>query len=68
MADLDAISQSLKQHRKDLDDQFDQTNARSNETADILTKIEDLRRRSEVTNRAFAAGQSEPAPTEDKKE
>jgi hypothetical protein len=67
MADLDAISQSLKQHRKDLDDQFDQTAARSNETADILTKIESLRRRSEATNRAFA-DKAEPATAAEKKE
>ena len=67
MADLDAISQSLKQHRKDLDDQFDQTAARSSETSDILNKIEDLRRRSEATNRAFA-GKADPATDEEKKE
>jgi hypothetical protein len=58
MAELDAIAESLRQHRKDLDDQCDQTATRSNETARILEKIEDLRRRSEATNRAFPAGQS----------
>jgi len=58
MAELDAIAESLRQHRKDLDDQCDQTATRSTETARILDKIEDLRRRSEATNRAFAAGQT----------
>ncbi|MEA2465420.1 MAG: hypothetical protein QOJ98_3167 [Acidobacteriota bacterium] len=54
MAELDAIAESLKQHRKDLDDQYDQTATRSNETARLLDKIQELARRSEATNRAFA--------------
>lgn len=53
MSDLDAIAETLRQHRKDLDDQSDQTAARSSETARLLDKIEDLRRRAEATNRVF---------------
>ncbi len=56
MAELDDISESLRQHRKALDDQCDQTATRTSETARILDKIEDLRRRSEATNRAFVVG------------
>ena len=54
MADLDAIAESLKRHRKDLDDQFDQTATRSNETARLLDKIQELARRSEATSRVFS--------------
>lgn len=57
MAELDAITESLRQHRKDLDEQCDQTASRATETARLLDKIEDLRRRSEATTRAFAAEQ-----------
>ena len=60
MAELEAIAQTLRQNRKDLDDQFDQTAARANETARLLDKIQELARRSEATNVAFSGQQSDP--------
>jgi septal ring factor EnvC (AmiA/AmiB activator) len=63
MAELDAIAESLRQHRKDLDEQFDRTATRSNETAKLLDKIQELARRSEATNRVFTAQQSEEKKT-----
>jgi hypothetical protein len=53
MAELEAIAESLKRHRRDLSEQYDQTANRSSETARLLDKIQELARRSEATNRAF---------------
>ncbi len=59
MAELDAIAHTLRQQRKDLDDQCDQTANRSNETARLLDKIQELARRSEATNRVFQGQQAD---------
>ena len=59
MAELDAIAKSLKQQRRDLTDQSDQTATRANETARLLEKIQELARRSEETNRAFTGQQTD---------
>ena len=53
MAELDEIAEALRRHRKDLNEQFDQTATRTNETARLLDKIQELARRSEATSRAF---------------
>lgn len=59
MAELEAIAESLKRHRRDLDEQFDQTANRTSETARLLDKIQELARRSEATNKAFEQSESE---------
>lgn len=51
MADLDAIAESLRRQRRDLDEHLDETARSSNETAKLLGKIEELRRRAEETQR-----------------
>ena len=51
MAELDAFLANLRRQRKDLDESIESTSARSNETSDLVTRIEDLRRRVEKTQR-----------------
>lgn len=53
MAELDAISETLKRQRQDLEDLMDSTSSRSGDAAELVSKIEDLRRRSEETLRRF---------------
>lgn len=53
MAELDGITETLRRQRKDLDEMAESTSTRSNETAALLEKIEELRLRAEKTNRAF---------------
>lgn len=53
MAELEGITETLRRQRKDLDDMAESTSTRSNETAALLEKIEELRLRAEKTNRAF---------------
>lgn len=55
MAELDVISETLRRHRKDLEDLAESTSSRSVQTAELLSKIEDLRARAEKTQRAFEA-------------
>lgn len=52
MTAFDDLAETIRRQRKSVDDSLDETSVRSVETASILTKIEELRRRSEVTNRA----------------
>lgn len=55
MAELQAITESLRRQRKDLEDLMDSTWTRSGQTAELVGKIEDLRRRVEETQRRFSA-------------
>jgi hypothetical protein len=58
MAELNVILESLRRQRKDLHDLGEDTLSRTSETAALIEKIENLRTRSEKTERLF---QSEPA-------
>ena len=51
MDDLDAISEALRRQRKDLDTAADETATRGGETAKVLEKLEELRKRAELTNK-----------------
>jgi len=51
MKQFDAITESLRKQRKNVDDELESTSHRSAETASIIAKIEELRARAEVTNR-----------------
>lgn len=53
MADLDQITELLRRQRQDIEDLLDSTLTRSGETAELVGKIEELRRRSEETLRRF---------------
>jgi hypothetical protein len=64
MAELDAITEMLRRQRRDLDDQRDDTLSRSEHTAEILARIEELRARSEKTSRIF---QSQPDESRSRK-
>jgi ABC-type transporter Mla subunit MlaD len=58
MAGFDAIAAALRQQRRDLDELAEGTATRSAQTAGLLKKIEELRRRAEETQQRFEA----PAP------
>ena len=53
MAEFEAIAQALRRQRKDLEELSDSTALSSCETSRLLTKIEELRRRVEDTQRLF---------------
>jgi ABC-type transporter Mla subunit MlaD len=53
MAELNAIAKELRRQRRDLDDLLETTSTRSTETAGLLAKIEELRRRAEETQRRY---------------
>lgn len=53
MAELHTIASELRRQRKDLDDLLETTSTRSAQTADLLAKIEELRRRAEETQRKY---------------
>lgn len=53
MAELEVIADLLRRQRRDLDDLMETTATRTTSTAELLEKIEDLRRRSEDTLRRF---------------
>jgi hypothetical protein len=59
MPELDAITKTLRRHRKDLNAQFDDTSVRSTETTALLNKIEELRTRFEKTQRTFELQQNQ---------
>lgn len=59
MAELDAIADTLRRQRRDLEDLMDSTWSRSSETTELVDKIENLRRRAEETQRRFATAVSE---------
>ena len=55
MPELNAIAESLRRQRKDLEELMESTSTRSGETAELVGKIDELRRRSEETTRTFDA-------------
>lgn len=62
MAELDAIAASLRRQRQDIDEMLDQTLSRNTDAAELVGKLEELRRRSEDTLRRFQ--ETEWAPGE----
>lgn len=50
MDDFDAIAEALRRQRKDLDTEADERASRGDETARVLKKLEELRKRAEVTS------------------
>lgn len=61
MDELDLIADDLRRRRKNLDDMLEETASRSGEAAQLVSRIEDLRRRAEETQRRFAAAGLEAA-------
>lgn len=59
MAELDLIAEALRRQKNDLTKMREKTKSRTGETADLVDKIEDLRRRAEETQRRFQASASE---------
>lgn len=59
MAELDAIAATLRKQRQDIEELLDSTASRSGDAAELVTKIEDLRRRSEETLRRFQVAATE---------
>lgn len=53
MADLETITETLRRQRRDLEELINGTSKGSEETADLLRRIEELKRRSEQTQRHF---------------
>lgn len=66
MAELDAIVDTLKRQRQDLEDSIESTASRKGEAAELLGKIEDLRRRVEETRRRCEAAAAEAKPESEK--
>lgn len=60
MDELDHITETLRRQRKDLEEMLEETSSRSSDAAELVTRIEELRRRSEETQRRFAAAGIEP--------
>ncbi|HEX6098089.1 MAG TPA: hypothetical protein VF432_17315 [Thermoanaerobaculia bacterium] len=59
MAELEAIAEALRRQRQDLEELMDSTLTRSGQTTELVSKIEDLVRRSEETQRRFEAAMRE---------
>ena len=55
LADLDAIVETLRRQRQDLEELIEHTESRCGETAELVAKVEDLRRRADETHRRFKA-------------
>ena len=54
MAELEAIAETLRRQRQELDDTMDSTLSRVQETSRLLEQVSDLRRRAEQTQRRYA--------------
>ena len=67
MAELDVITESLRRQREDLEQRKDETISRRSQTAALIDRIEDLRIRSERTQRVFQAQADESTVTKPKK-
>jgi predicted ATP-grasp superfamily ATP-dependent carboligase len=61
MAELEGIAETLRRQRQDLDDLVDQTVSRKVDTEKLIEKIEELRARSERTQRMFDETQAHRA-------
>ncbi|HEX2123071.1 MAG TPA: hypothetical protein VHL59_15670 [Thermoanaerobaculia bacterium] len=55
MAELEAIAQMLRRHRRDLDEIGVDTLSRRSQTLQVLQKLEELRLRSEQSRQLFEA-------------
>ena len=64
MAELDAIAETLRKRRKDLEDLMDDSDSRGIRTAELLAKIEELRLRAEETRRRFDGSVAESRSAE----
>lgn len=53
VAELEAIAETLRQRRKDLEDLMDDSDSRRIKTTELLARIEDLRRRVEESQKRF---------------
>jgi chromosome segregation ATPase len=53
MAELDALAENIRRQRKDLDELLENTSTRSRETGHLLEKLQELRARSERSQRAY---------------
>lgn len=62
MDELEGIAETLRRQRKDLEQSIETTSSRSSDAAELVTKIEELRRRSEDTLRRFQSSLP-PIPT-----
>ena len=60
MAELENITEALRRQRRDLDEMINSATRGSDETAELLRRIEELRRRSEQTQRHFEIPIREP--------
>ena len=58
MVELVAIAALLKRQRQDLEKDLEDTSSRGAQTAELVRKIEDLRRRAEETQRRFPSAGS----------
>lgn len=58
MDELTAIAENLRRQRRDLDESIEGTSSRSSEAAELVDKIDQLRRRAEETTRRFDATQT----------
>ena len=57
MGELNDIAADLLRQRKDLDELLESTSNRSSQTTELIAKIEDLRKRAELTRLKFEAAQ-----------
>ncbi len=55
MAELEAIAQMLRRHRRDLEEIGEDTLSRRSQTSQVLQKLEELRLRSEQSRQLFEA-------------
>jgi anion-transporting ArsA/GET3 family ATPase len=53
MPGYDELADTFRRRREDIQKGFDDTSVSQEETSRLLDKIEELRRRSEATNRVF---------------
>ena len=58
MPDLDAIAETLRRQRQDLEEMLDSTSTRRAEAAELVGRIEELRERAERTSRLFAEAEA----------
>lgn len=59
MAELDTIIEALRRQKRELDDSLESTSSRSVDTTALMNKLDELRRRSEHSQRVFEAQSTE---------
>jgi len=55
MAELDTIIETLRRQKRELDDSLESASSRSVDTTTLMNKLDELRRRSERSQRVFEA-------------